>query len=192
MRINGLKLLSYAAAVACLAFATVGWGQDVFRINYFSNNYPSLPDATVRIDNPGVTGGYLCAMVYVFNWDQQMAECCGCSQSPNGLRTLSVQKDLTSNTLTGKPTTDGVIKIVSAKMNGCTAATNVTPTPNLREWATHVQNVKVGTAVSYPITETEFTDSTLGSVELANLQAQCGFIGILGSGQGVCTCGRGD
>lgn len=190
MRSIGLKLLSCAAAVACLGFASVGWGQDVYRLNYFANNNISgAPTATVRIDNPGVTGGNLCALIYVFNWDQQMAECCGCLETPNGLRTMNVFADLTDNPLTGKIPTEGMIKIVSSKNNGCNAAANVTPTANLRAWATHIQNA-VGSA--YPITETEFTDSTLGATELANLQAQCGFIGILGSGNGKCTCGRGD
>lgn len=193
MRISGLKLLAFAAAVTCLAFASVGWGQttDVYRLNYFANNnIAGAPTATVRIDNPGVTGGTLCSLIYVFNWDQQMAECCGCKNTPNGLRTLDVFYDLTDNPLTGAANIpkEGVIKIVSSKNNGCNAAANVSPTPNLREWATHVQ--KVGTA--YPLTETEFTDSVLGATELANLQAQCGFIGILGSGNGVCSCGRGD
>jgi len=56
-------------------------------------------------------------------------------------------------------------------------------------WNTHIQN-PVGAA--FPITETESSDSTLGATELANLQAQCAFVNILGSGQGICSCGTGD
>ena len=120
-----------------------------------------------------------------------MTECCGCVETHNGLRTISVHNNLLSNPLTGVVSTAGVIKIVSAAVNNspCDPTTNVTPTTNLRAWATHIQNV-VGTA--YPITETEFIDSPLGATELANLQAQCAFIGILGSGHGVCSCGSGD
>jgi hypothetical protein len=165
---------------------------DVFRINYFSNaNVAGAPDATVRIDNPGLTYGNLCAMVYVFDADQQLTECCGCIETHNGLRTLSVNGNLTSNPLIGIRSNAGVIKVVSAAVNNspCDPTSNVAPTPNLRVWATHIQN-KVGTA--YPITETESSDSTLGATELANLQAQCAFIGILGSGHGVCSCGTGD
>lgn len=193
MKLRLVKLLAFAAAVACLTLATtsVSWAQDVYKLNYFANTAAPAPDATVRIDNPGLTYGNLCAMIYVFNNDQQMAECCGCIHTPNGLRTLSVRKDLTSNTLTGRPTLNGVIKIVSAKVNNspCDPSVNVSPTANLRAWATHVQN-PVGTA--YPMTETEFTDSPLGATELANLQAMCSFIHILGSGSGICTCGTGD
>lgn len=193
MKLNVIKMLSYAAVIACLALVSSGAAsaQDVFRINYFSNNYATAPDATVRIDNPGLTYGNLCAMVYVFNWDQQLTECCGCVETHNGLRTLSVRRDLTSNTLTGRPTLTGVIKIVSAAVNNspCDPSSNVSPKANLRSWVTHIQN-PVG--ASYPVTETESTDSTLGAVELANLQAQCAFIGILGSGAGICSCGIGD
>jgi hypothetical protein len=165
--------------------------QDVYKVNYFSNNAAPAPDATVRIDNPGLTYGNLCAMIYVFDADQQLSECCGCVETHNGLRTLSVRSNLTSNPLTGVVSRNGVIKVVSAAVNNspCDPTTNVTPTANLRVWVTHIQNA-VGTA--WPITETESSDSTLGATELANLQAQCSFIGILGSGPGVCSCGTGD
>ena len=183
-------------ALVMLALLTVGLGaasaQDVFKINYFSNaNVSGAPDGTVRIDNPGVTYGNLCAMIYVFDYDQQLTECCGCIETPNGLRTLSVNGDLTGNPLIGIYSKNGVIKVISAAVNNspCDPSTNVTPKTNLRVWATHIQN-KVGSA--YPITETESSDSTLGATELANLQAQCFFIGILGSGHGICSCGWGD
>src|SRR6202030_2884810 len=181
--------------VALVAFMFIGVGiacaQDVFRINYFSNNAAPAPDQTVRISNPGLTYGNLCAMIYVFDADQQLTECCGCVETHNGLRTLSVRRDLTSNPLTGVLSTNGVIKIVSSAVNNspCDPTSNVAPKANLREWGTHIQNA-VGTA--FPITETEFSDSTLGATELANLQSQCAFVNILGSGQGICSCGTGD
>jgi hypothetical protein len=187
------KMLPVALTIAGLV--TLGSGiasaQDVYKVNYFANNIKAAPDATVRIDNPGLTYGNLCAFIYVFADDQQLAECCGCVETHNGLRTLSVKTNLTSNPLTGVVPTNGVIKIVSGAVNDspCDPTANVKPTANLRAWATHVQNI-VGTA--YPITETESSDSTLGATELANLQAQCAFVNVLGSGQGICTCGTGD
>lgn len=179
-------------ALLVLALTSAAMAQtDVYKVNYFSNNAAPAPDATVRIDNPGLTYGNLCAMVYVFDADQQLSECCGCVETHNGLRTLSVRFNLTSNPLTGVVSRNGVIKVVSAAVNNspCDPTSNVSPKQNLRVWVTHIQN-PVGSA--YPITETESSDSTLGATELANLQAQCAFIGILGSGQGVCTCGAGD
>ncbi|ERR1700739_361564 len=178
-------------ALFVLGLCSVAMAQDVYKVNYFSNNAGAAPDATVRIDNPGLTYGNLCAMIYVFDADQQLSECCGCVETHNGLRTLSVRRDLTSNPLTGRVSTNGVIKVVSAAVNNspCDPTSNVSPKANLRVWVTHIQN-PVGTA--FPITETESSDSTLGATELANLQAQCAFISILGSGQGICSCGTGD
>jgi len=196
-----ILFLSLVLVGLVIAGAGVASAQDVYKVNYFSNNAPlipltnaaaiALPDGTVRIDNPGLTYGNLCAMVYVFDADQQMSECCGCIETHNGLRTLSVRRDLTSNPLTGVVSNTGVIKVISAAINNspCDPSANVTPKANLRVWATHIQNA-VGTA--WPVTETESSDSTLGATELANLQAQCSFLHILGSGQGICSCGTGD
>jgi hypothetical protein len=189
---KSLPVLCVALVVAMMVTVSgVAAAQDVFQVNYFANaNTTGAPDATVRLTNPGLLYGNICAMVYVFDQDEQMTECCGCVESHNDLRTISVNNDLTKNPLTGVKSQFGVIKIVAAAVNGspCDPTANVTPTPNLRQWSTHIQN-KVG--ASYPITETESSDSTLGATELANLQAQCAFIGILGSGHGICTCGTG-
>jgi len=194
-------------AVVIVSLLTIGVctaaAQDVFKVNYFDNNAVAsstgvpIPDAKVRIDNPGLTYANLCAMIYVFDADQQMSECCGCVETHNGLRKLSVRNDLASNPLTGVISRNGVIKVVSAAVNNspCDPTTNVTPRPNLRVWVTHIQDASnLGSfgGVVWPTTETESSDSTLGATELANLQAQCAFIGILGSGHGICSCGTGD
>jgi len=189
--LNRKIVLALVLVGLCLTGVSIASAQDVYKINYFSNNVAAAPDATVRISNPGLTYGNLCAMIYVFAADQQLTECCGCLETHNGLRTLSVKANLTSNPLTGVLATNGVIKVVAAAVNNspCDPTSNVRPTANLRAWVTHIQN-PVG--VAYPITETESSDSTLGATELANLQAQCAFINILGSGQGLCSCGSGD
>jgi len=193
MKVTFCKTLLVAVAIVGIAIIGAGAAsaQDVYKVNYFSNNFAPAPDATVRIDNPGLTYGNLCAMIYVFDADQQLSECCGCVETHNGLRTLSVRGNLTSNPLTGIVSRNGVIKVVSAAVNNspCDPTSNVTPKANLRVWVTHIQNPVGG---AYPITETESSDSTLGATELANLQAQCSFINILGSGQGLCSCGYGD
>jgi len=212
MKLLNSKVLCLTVVLVALVIAGSGVAsaQDVYKVNYFSNNIttvpdvssqPLPPDGTVRIDNPGLTYGTLCAMIYVFDQDQQMTECCGCPETDNGLRTLSIRSDLTSNPLTGVVSRNGVIKVVSAAINGlpsdpCIPASDVSPTPNLRVWVTHIGNplgpLVTDPFLNYPITETESSNSTLGSAELANLQAQCAFINILGSGAGVCSCGTGD
>ena len=95
-----MKSLCRILPLAVIALLVVGlsastaMAQDVFKVNYFSNNAAPAPDATVRIDNPGLTYGNLCAMVYVFDADQQLSECCGCVETHNGLRTISVRSNL--------------------------------------------------------------------------------------------------
>ena len=185
--------LTIALIIACICTLGVmsASAQDVFKVNYFANNAGAAPHAAVRVTNPGTSNGNLCAMVYVFDNDQQMSECCGCITTPDGLRTFDVRTNLTTNPLTGVVSNNGDIKIVAAAVNNspCDPTANVHPTRTLRAWGTHIQNA-VGTA--YPITETEFSDATLSAGELASLQADCYFANRLGSGRGICTCGTGD
>ena len=144
------KLPVLAIALVTLSLLTAGMGvasaQDVFKVNYFSNNFAPAPDATVRIDNPGLTYGNLCAMIYVFDADQQLSECCGCVETHNGLRTLSVRSNLTSNPLTGVVSRNGVIKIVSAAVNNspCDPTSNVTPKSNFEHGHPHSESGERG------------------------------------------------
>ena len=194
-----MKRTGFAIALVIMGICALGvvsasaQSFDVFYVNYFANNGVSgAPDATVRVTNPGTSNGNLCAMIYVFDNDQQMDECCGCLTTPDGLRTLSVTKDLTSNPLVGTVVKTGDIKIISAQVNGspCEPAfVDLTLVPELRAWATHIQS-KVGTA--YPITETAFSGATLVGNELGSLEDDCHFIERLGSGHGICSCGTGD
>src|SRR5271166_3233379 len=187
------KTLFRTLPVLCVALAVVLLGTvavaqpDTYQVNYYANAQSAAPDATVYIDNPGAANyTNLCAMIYVFTYDQQMAECCGCGESPNNLDTLSVNSDLTSNPLTSTTPTTGVIKIVSAPNPGfCDPTSPYVPTPDLRAWATHVQS-----SGPYAITETPFLDAPLSGAGLSALQSQCAFIGILGSGHGLCSCGN--
>jgi hypothetical protein len=191
-----MKRQSLTIALIILGICALGVisasAQDVLKVNYFANNVGAAPHATVRVTNPGTANWTnLCAMVYVFDNDQQMSECCGCITTPDGLRTFDVRTNLTTNPLTGVVSNNGDIKIVSSAVNNspCDPTANVTPRPTLRAWATHIQNV-VGAA--YPITETDFLDATLSAGELASLQADCYFVNRLGSGRGICSCGTGD
>lgn len=74
----------------------------------------------------------------------------------------------------------------------------VIPFPDLREWTTHIQAVytkvsSTGAPVSptYTTTETENSPAFLNPSEYGVLTAECYFSAILlGSGQGVCDCGK--
>jgi hypothetical protein len=202
-----IVLLVAVLALALAAGSQVATAQttDVYTVDYYANaNTVGAPDATVRVINPGTTsavgtgpdaggiGADLCALIYVFDANQEMSECCGCFVSANALMTLSVNNNLTSNPLLAGRLHTGVIKIVSAAgpvaPAKCDPTNNVappTPTPTLRSWATHIQN-KVGT--TFPETEGESQAAVLGVGEQADLVEDCAALLNLGSGAGLCKC----
>ena len=178
---------------------------DVFSTNYFSNNTTvGAPPATLRFTETGVPataaaavgGGQQyssteeCAMIYVYAADQQLAECCGCPVSNNGLVHENVQKDLLGNSLTRVVPNEGVIQIVSGAYIstgnvGICDPTDVYVEPEIESWLTHVQN-KAGTA--FPITEDRGNEELLSQDELNTLESDCYAAQRLGSGFGVCSC----
>ena len=198
-------LLTIAVIFTCLAstgFAqstTSEHSKDAYYLGYYGNaNMGFSVEADLNIVNPGSTGGYsaaelvdgidgdLCANIYVFKADQELAECCSCFLSPNGLRTLTLDGDLTSNpvqntTVVPKPHA-GLIKIVSSDTsntdngscvttttngNGTSyaipkAATSFYPEGSLRSWITHVRPTLTGASTLFTLTETEFRKADLG------------------------------
>ncbi len=161
-----------------------------FFTNYYANNTtPGAPPATLRFtwdhgDDPNHEN--TCAMIYVYAADQQLAECCGCPVSANGLVHENVQTDLLGNTLTRVVPNEGVIQIVSGLDRDTCDPTNVIDIEyGFTAWTTHIQN-KVGT--TFPITETRNTPLDLSDGELATLEADCTYATRLGSGFGVCKC----
>ncbi len=178
-----LLACTLAASVIFLVGTSVAQ-TDLLKVDYFANaNTTGAPDATVRITNPGESGGNLCADIYVFDVNEEMSSCCSCTTTPDGLLTLSVNNDLTNNPLTGPPLlATGVIKIVSAATTGgfCPLPTRITAVSGLRAWATHIQNS------NFTITETASQDATLSRAEGNALQAQCKYIQQVGSGKGIC------
>ena len=186
-RFTLLIVCTLAVALCSAAASTTPPPADTLKVDYFANANSGSPDATLRITNPGTSGTGLCAAIFVFDPMQEMSECCSCYVSPDGLRTLSVNGDLTSNPLTGVTLHTGVIKIVATKANSatCPAPTALYPTPAIRAWATHIQND--GT-----VTETASQDATFSSSEQTSLQNQCHAIHLDGSGKGICSCGTGD
>jgi hypothetical protein len=187
------KTILIAAAAVVSVAALSAQTPDTLKVNYYSNANGAGPDATVQITNVGtsvgITGdkdGDLCALIYVLEPDQQLTECCGCLVTADGLVTISVNLDLTSNPLTGTTPTSGDIKIVSSKptVTGCNP---VMPSPaaGIRAWATHIQN-------GNKTTETAFSDATLSAGELSGLVKGCNTAITEGSGAGVCSCGLGE
>jgi hypothetical protein len=188
------KTLSIAAVLVGFAVtlsAQVSPYPDTFKVNYFSNaNTEGCLDGTLRITNVGTQvgsktdpSGNLCALIYVFDPQQELSECCSCKITPDGLLTLSVNNDLTSNTLTTIPLVTGDVKIVSS--TSCNP-TKPAPATGLRAWMTHMQAFVPPFAFQ---TETESSDSNLSTGELNGLAARCAALRLDGSGHGICSCG---
>jgi uncharacterized protein YjdB len=160
-------------------------------VNYFNHAsaVSSGIDGTVQIANPGPAD--LCAMVYVFDQDQELNECCGCTISDSGLRTLSVVTDLTANPLTGVKPRIGEIKIVPSDptQNPQCNPANLAPTGALAGWGTNAQ--VVGEPAG-EVTETPFLPMALNTTEQSFLTNMCTYLQKLGSGKGICSCGTGD
>jgi len=189
------------ASIACtLALVLVSCGVlaaqtlDVYQLTYYDNNIPGAPldSSVIRVVNPGLTGspispdeGTLCANIYVFDDTQEMLECCSCPITANGLLTLSVQ-ELTENPLT-VTSFRGVIKIVSTSTTTvCDATTLAALTPDLRAFATHLQNESTRVTPFLSVTEDEFADAPLSAVEASDLGTICSMVRYLGSGRGRC------
>ncbi len=119
MMLKKLALGAMAAAFILALGSTTAVAQDnIFALSYFSNAHTTTaPDGTLRLVNDGTLSdaspaGDLCASVYVFDSAEELNECCSCRITPNGILSLSVNTNLTSNTLTGKIPTRGVVKVV--------------------------------------------------------------------------------
>jgi hypothetical protein len=181
-----MLLLAMAVMLGGTALAQGGDYSDYF-VTYYSNaNTANAPDATVRIINDGFTENDLYAAIFVFDDSEELTECCVCEITPDGLLSESVNKNLTANPLTGIKPTRGVIKVISSSEQGTCDGPSGTceglGTPGLHAWATHVQKLASGYAVS----ESPFADSNLAQSEQALLYELCYFDQKL-SGK-PCTC----
>jgi trimeric autotransporter adhesin len=187
---NSVGSTSISAAADDLTGSTAITVEPQLLVTYFSqaNNPATTPDATVYVTNVGMTNSSLCTMVYVFDTQQEMTECCACSASPDDLRTLSINNDLTDQPATGAVPATGVIEIVSATTNSqaCNASSSP-PGGELRAWATHIQVIDTST---FALTEAPFEVVPLTANHASLLQSQCGFL--MAESHGICSCGTGD
>jgi hypothetical protein len=180
-------------------------------------------DNIIRLLNPngsananlGTAPQVVCAMIYVFDDNQEMGECCGCPLTSAGLLSLSVEKNLTSNWALaggfgGGAHSNGAIAIIAASPNttalspgggGAAANGGCDPTRNPGYEVTMANNV-FGSIIHNQIvagnpnsdevaktTETKLFDDCNGN--FANevyLQTQCGALVGNGTGGGICTC----
>ena len=172
--------------------------EDAFQVNYTANL--NLADAVVNVANAGSsaanvaptssnTSGDVCVNVYVYRPTEQLAACCSCATTPNGLYSWPViygSSALLANA-TNKPNSV-VIKVVATSPATSSTATNIVcdPTfgtaplslvPGLAVWGTHIHATPTSTI---GLTETAFNKPGLSLGEATKLQNDCA---ALGSGQ---------
>jgi len=182
-------------------------------------------DNILRLVNPsGNPNGNLgvgrvtdeCAMIYVFDDDEEMGECCGCPLTSAQLGTFSVERNLTSDWALqggteGGDHANGAIAIVAASPNALSTCTgqsgachggcdptnvpgySVTTANNLLGSITHNQltvGAPGGTFIEIAgVTETALSDDAGGDpADLVYLETQCGALIGNGSLGGICNC----
>jgi len=173
----------------------------------------------VRLINPsGAAKPNVCAMIYVFDSDEEMGECCGCPLSPQKLLSLSVENNLTSDwAIFGGPSHGervvGLVEVVAAAPdvpvsnkpgvsngNGCGFATGIIPTQACNGGCdpTNVPGYSTTRALkgyilhnlTPELPEVPFADAgDPDSSTLNYLQEQCGALIGNGTGAGICNCG---
>jgi len=198
--------------LATLVLAMVAFAQNPisadspFQVRYAANL--QFGESYIDISNSGANGapllgpgfgnaaGNICVNVYAFSPDEQLISCCSCFVTPNGLVSLGVNRDLTSNPLTGVIPTSVVVKLVAtlagtggsggatACNNSAATVTTATPVSGMVAWGTTLHATPV--AGTYATTETAFTPATLSAGELASIGGRCAAILGNGSGYGVC------
>jgi hypothetical protein len=204
LSIRKLKSVIVAAVFAGAAYSQISPTNVTldgpFQIRYASNL--NIGDSVVNISNTGARGaslpsgtsasitGALCANVYTFSPDEQLISCCSCPVTPNGLVSLSVKSDLTSNTLTPAVPTAVVIKLLfTAPVGGSCATSSQAPGPLASGgigWGTSLHAFTNTTPVTYYGSETPFLPASLSAGELNRLTQGCFFINAMGSGFGIC------
>lgn len=173
------------------AASSVSGGQGTFLSGYF--DFGPAGDNLLRLENPTSANGNLCAMIYVFNANESMGECCGCPITPNELLQGSVKTILGPGWgFSGGAPGTGVIQVISALPNNgrqCSPLQLYTPTPTLNGWITHAHTIGAITG----LTEVSMADNgSADPTEVTSLINQCGAIIGNGSGSGSCTCPRGE
>jgi hypothetical protein len=187
-----IALMLTGSALAQPPASPVG-DESVYFVTYYANAHTTgAPDGTIRVINDGDEGAYssganegnIYATFFVFNDSEELATCCSCKITPDGLLSESVNK-LTTEVINGVTLTypSGVIKVISSS-NGFfpqAGIGNPEPSPEitsagLHGWSTHIQSVQnkfpVG-AAPWTQTETLFADANLTTGEQTLLELLC-------------------
>lgn len=174
-----------------------------------------LADSLINISNTGANGaslwgpgfgaaGNLCVNVYAFSPDEQLMACCSCLVRPNGLVSLSVVNDLTSNPLTPIRSNSVTVKLIATATgvdgltgmptytgSSCTnsaaavgAALPIAPA-GVAAWGTVAHLTPKGSG-PFAITENAFSPVNASADDIRSLTNRCTYIIGNGGSFGIC------
>jgi hypothetical protein len=170
---------------------------------YFDLGYGWGSDDVVRLTNP--SGANVCAMIYVFDTDQELQEACAVGLSPNKEFSFDVSDSLASNPTYGSfynYDIAGIIEVISATPNtvtspygsttegiSCDPAVGVSPITGVNAYLEESVVVKSYGDWLPGATVLEFTDD--GIIDQTNLNTISSALAVLGSeigssGRGIC------
>jgi hypothetical protein len=206
---------AFLAAVPMSARAGTGVPGSALYGYYDTSEDTGAGDNILRLINPSgnanISFGRVtnqCAMIYVFDDDEEMGECCGCPVTPAQITTFSFEHNLLSNWgisgFEGVDNGSGAIAIRAAAINdvdcrsfgrpgqlslpcngGCDPSIGYSGSPTLLGSITHNQRIYG------PSTLTEVSLFDNGAGDPGNntyLIQQCAALIGNGSGGGVCNC----
>lgn len=201
---------AHAKKITSLIGSTSGTGDGPGPLlsTYFDLGYDLETDDIVRLTNP--SGSPVCAMIYVFDTEQELQEACAIGLSPNKELAFDVAANLSSSPTYGtfsQGDVAGIIEIISATPNTvtspygsatvegsssipCDPAVGVSPITGVNAYLEESVVVESYGSALAGATVLEFTDD--GTIDQANLNAIESGLAYLSSdygasGRGVCT-----
>jgi hypothetical protein len=171
---------------------SIGYAVNLAKGDSFTNisNTGASGGATTQSGTTAAVPGSICANVFAFDPAEELVSCCSCPVTPDGLVSLSAQKDLLVNPLTHlAPQSLSIVLVATQPVaNSCAnSASNLTPAllvSGLVAWEATLHSNTSTTALAP--TENPFTPVTYSSAELARLASVCTFAVAQGSGSGIC------
>jgi len=135
----------------------------------------------------GFQNGNLCVNVYAFSPDEQMASCCSCLVTPNGLASLSVREDLVSNTLTPSIPSSITVALIGTDggAGGACGGSYAPEVPGLLAFGSTLHPLP-GATGAFGLAETPFSVGQLNATQRLRMNSLCAFLRAYGSGYGIC------
>jgi hypothetical protein len=156
------------------------------------SNRGELGAVTTQSGTTAAVPGSICANVFAFDPAEELLACCSCPVTPDGLVSLSAQKDLLANALYATTPTSISITLVATipVANSCANAASTVNTaalaPGLTAWSTTLHSNTSTSAKALVGTEVPFTPATMSPGELGRLAQVCAFAQQQGTNFGMC------